>query len=173
MTDDSISCLPRVGRRRWLPAGRLARPSRGLLLGGVWLRFITWLRASDLDRDLAAGADPMQTDELSLRVGQLRSAETRTSFACALRGAVETAYKPPTLPSSLIRRREIQANGALLLELSERLAEGPVSIQGLAMVSVLLGDGSSPLFHKHATAPLSVAAAEALVALEREDYEYR
>ena len=103
----------------------------------------------------------MQSDELSLRVGQLRSPKTRARFAYALRGAVETADRPPTLPPSLIRRREIQANGALLLALSERLAEGPVSLPGLAMVSLLLGDGSSPVYHSHAAAPLGVAAAKA------------
>jgi len=27
--------------RRWLPRGRLARQTRGLLLGGVWLRCVT------------------------------------------------------------------------------------------------------------------------------------
>jgi hypothetical protein len=172
MTGASPSRFPRVGRRRWLPAGRLARRSRGLRLGGVWLRFVTWLRVSDLDRELAAGADPMQSDELSLRVGQLRTPKTRTRFACALLQAVETADRPPTLPPSLIRRREIQANGALLLELSQRLAEGPVSIQGLALVSLLLGDGSSPLYYKHAASTLSVAAAEALVVLERDHYKY-
>ena len=172
MMGASTSRFPRVGRRRGLPAGRLARRSRGLRLGGVWLRFVTWWRVSDLDSELAAGADPMQNDELSLRVGQLRSPKTRTRFACALRQAVETADRPPTLPPSLIRRREIQANGPLLLELSERLTEGPVSIQGLALVSLLLGDGSSPLYHKDAASPLSVAAAEALVVLERGHYKF-
>ena len=106
----------------------------------------------------------MQSDELTVRVGQLRSPKTRARFAYALRGAVETADRPP----SLIRRREIQANRALLLALSEPPAEGPVSLQGLAMVSILLGDGSRPVDHSHAAVPLGVAAARALVALERE-----
>jgi hypothetical protein len=82
------------GRRRWLPTRRLARRSRGVVLGGVWLRLVTWSRASALDRELAGGADPMQSDELSLRVGQLRSAKHRARLACALRGAVELAARP-------------------------------------------------------------------------------
>jgi hypothetical protein len=163
---------PGIGRRQWLPTRRLARRSRGLRLGGVWLRLVTWWRASGLDRQLAAGADPMESDELSLRVGQLRSPKTRARFACALRGAVDTADRPPQMPPSLIRRREVRANRALLLELAERLAEGPVSIEGIAMVSVLLGDASSPLYHKQAATPLGAAAAEALVTLERDQYEH-
>ena len=111
----------RIGRQRWLPTRRLARRSRGFVLGGVWLRFVTWSRASALDRELAGGADPMQSDELSLRVGQLRSAKRRARLACALRGAVELADRPLMMPPAPIRRREIQANRELLLELAERL----------------------------------------------------
>ena len=35
--------------RRWLPSRRLARRSRGLVLGGIWLRWRTWARAKELD----------------------------------------------------------------------------------------------------------------------------
>jgi hypothetical protein len=162
----------RIGRRRWLPPGQLARRSRGLLLGGVWLRLVAWGRASQLDRELAAGADPTESDELSLRAGQLRSPKTRARVACALRGAVEASGRRPQVPPSLIRRPAIRANRALLLELSERLTEGPVAIEGLAMVSVRLADGSSALYYERAKRPLSVAAADALVALGRDRYEY-
>lgn len=48
--------------RRWLPRGRLARRTRGPLLGGVWLRCITWWRAPALDAELAAGADPIDAE---------------------------------------------------------------------------------------------------------------
>jgi hypothetical protein len=160
----------RIGRRRWLPTRGLARRSRGFVLGGVWLRLVTWSRACALDRELADGADPMLSDELSLRVGQLRSAKGRARLACALRGAVELAARPIeqlVMPPSPIRRREIQANRELLLELAERLTRGPVCAQGLAMTWLLVGDGSSPLYREHARHPLRVAASEALTALER------
>jgi hypothetical protein len=62
--------------------------SRGLVLGGIWLRCGSRWRARELDRQLAAGADPMQSDELSLRVGQLGSSRHRRRIACALRRAV-------------------------------------------------------------------------------------
>lgn len=115
----------------------------------------------------------MQSDELSLRVGRLRSAKNRARLACALRGAVETADRPANplrLPPSLIRRREIRANRELLLELADRLdddsASGPPGVQGLAMTSLLIGDGSSPIYHEDPQRPLRLATFEALVALE-------
>jgi hypothetical protein len=102
-----------IGTRRWPPRLRFGRRSRGLVLGGLWLRWLTWRRAFDLDRQLAGGADPMQSDELSLRVGQLGSARTKTRLACATRGgrarrqaarpapsAVDPAHRDPGKPGS-------------------------------------------------------------------------
>ena len=113
--------------RGWVPRGFLARGTRGLLLGGVWLRCVTWRRAHELDEQLACGTDPMTSDELSLRVGQLGSARSRRRFACTLRGAVELAerpYDPVRMGPPMIRRTEIQENRELLLELAARLRTG-------------------------------------------------
>lgn len=160
----------RIGTRRWLPSRRLPRRSRGLLLGGVWLHFVTWRRAYDLDRQLAHGADPMQSDELSLRVGQLGSASSRARLMCGLRGAVELADRQPDplrVPPPLIRRSEIRANRELLLELAECLGTGrPLGVEGLAMTSLLIHYAPSPLYHKDAGRSLTVTAFQALVALE-------
>ena len=159
-----------IGRRRWVPGARLARRTRGLVLGGVWLRLVTWSRSSALDRDLSAGVDPLTSDELSLRAGQLQSAKSRAQLAYGLRGAVNLSGRPLdplVLSSSLIRRSEVQANKDLLLELAERVTATPVSTEGLARTSVLIADGSSPIYRGSAGPPLRVAAFEALVALER------
>jgi hypothetical protein len=161
----------RIPTRGWLPGRSLARRSRGLLLGGVWLRCRTRWRAYDLDRQLARGADPMESDELSLRVGQLGSARTRARLACALRGAVEPDDGQPDplrVPPAPIRRTEIRANRELLLELGECLrASRPLGVEGLAMTSLLIDDAPSPLYHEDASRSLTVTAFEALVALER------
>jgi hypothetical protein len=77
----------RLRSRRWLPSRRLARRSRGPLLGGVSLRVLTRWRSRDLDRQLATGTDPMLSDELSLRVGQLGSSHTRLRLSHELRSA--------------------------------------------------------------------------------------
>ena len=160
---------PRI--RRWLPSRRLPRRSRGLVLGGIRLRWRTWVRAQVLDGLLARGADPMDSDELSLRVGQLGSARSRARLACALRGAVELAERQPepfSVTRSQIRRTEIRANRELLLELADRVgSSGPVGVDGLGMTSLLIGDGASPLYDGDARRSVTVAAFTALVALDR------
>ncbi len=162
MTDGKVR--PRI-LRRCLP-----RRSRGLLLGGVRLRLTTRWRARDLDDQLIAGADPMQSDELSLRVGQLGSSKSRRRLACALRGVValaERAY-PIATAAPRISRAAVRANRELLLELAERLSAGePVGVRGLAIASRLIDDRKSPLYSERADRSLPVSAFEALVALDR------
>jgi hypothetical protein len=159
----------RISRRQWLPGGRLARRSRGPLLGGIWLRVVTRWRADELDRQLANGTDPMLSDELSLRVGQLGSAGTRVLFAHALREAVEVAnghHRP--LITRRLRRLEIQENEQPLLALADRLHDGePLGIPGLAMTARLVNDRSSPLYRAGVGGLLPATVAEALAALER------
>ena len=144
---------------------------RGLLLGGVWLRCTTRWRARELDRQLAAGVDPMQSDELSLRVGQLGSSRSRRRIACGLRGAVALAERdayPVMAAAPRIQRAAVRANGELLLEIAERLHScGPVGVRGLAIASQLIEDRRSPVYRDDAARPLTVTAFEALVALDR------
>lgn len=111
----------------------------------------------------------MQSDELSLRVGQLDSAKTRARLESALRGAVELADRQPaTRRTPPIRRGDIRANRELLLELAECLGVSrPLSAMGLAMTFRLIHDSPSPLYQENAGRSLKVAAFEALVALER------
>jgi hypothetical protein len=140
-----------------------------LVLGGVWLRVLTRRTATELDRQLAAGVDPMLSDELSLRVGQLGSAGRRLRLARALRGAVELAnghHRP--LMRTRLRRTEIRENELSLLALADRLLDGePLGSQGLAMTARLVGDRSSPLYRSGPTGSLGSAASDALAALER------
>ena len=158
-----------IPTRRWLPSRRLARRSRGPLLGGIWLHVFARWSASDLDRQLADGTDPMQSDELSLRVGQLGSAGTRVRLARALRGAVELAkgHRAP-LVTTRLRRSEIRENDEPLLALADRLRDGePLGVQGLAMTSRLVNDHSGPLYRSGPSRSLPAAVSEALAALER------
>ena len=156
-------------RRNWLPRGRLARRTRGVLLGGVWLRCVTWRQAGELDEQLARGTDPITSDELSLRAGQLASARSRGRFACVLRGAVELAdapFDPARTGRPVIRRAQVQGNRGLLVELADRLkAGGSLGVQGLAITSLLVGDGVSPLYSKAARGSLKESVNRALLAL--------
>ena len=164
-----------TGRRRcfwpraWLPRGRVARRSRALLLGGMWLRCLTWWRGLALDSELARGVDPIESDELSLRAGQLRSARRRARLAHELDGVVELAHRQidPFNPARL-RRREVQACRPLLVDLAECLRDvRPLEVQGLAMTSLLVGDCASPLYREATSLSLKGAAISALVALEQ------
>jgi hypothetical protein len=165
-------CMNAIGppRRDWLPRGRLARRTRGLLLGGVWLRWVTRRQAHELDEQLASGTDPITSDELSLRAGQLGSARSLERFACILRGAValaEAPFDPFRLGPPVIRRAQVQENRELLLELAERLrGGGSLGVQGLAITSLLVGDGVSPLYSKAARSSLNASVNRALLALD-------
>jgi hypothetical protein len=145
------------------------RRARGLLLGGLWLRVLTRWSAEDLDRRLASGSDPMLSDELSLRVGQLGSAGTRVRLANALRVAVEFANgRRAPLIATRLRRDEIRECDQLLLSLAERLRGGePLGAQGLAMAARLVADRAGPLYRSRASGSLSAAVADALAALGR------
>jgi hypothetical protein len=113
--------------------------------------------------------DPIVSDELSLRVGQLRSAGTRVRLASALRLAVELAngHRAP-LVTTRLRCPAIRENDELLLALADRLRNGePLDGQGLAMTARLVNDRSSPLYRSGVRRSLPATVLEALTALER------
>jgi len=156
-----------IRTRRWLPSRRLARRARGPLLGGIWLRVVTRWSAADLDRRLANGTDPMVSDELSLRVGQLRSGQTRVRLSGELRRAVQLAngdWAP--LVTTRLRGPAIRENDELLLTLADRLHGGELlGVRGLAMTARLVSDRSSPLYRSGVSGSLQATVLEALDAL--------
>jgi hypothetical protein len=144
----------------------LPRGSRGIVLGGIRLRRRVKRRALELDRRLAAGADPIESDELSLRVGQLGSANARMRLARALRAGVRVACNEPN-PALRSRAWEIRANRDVLWELAERIGgDAPIGIQGLAKAWLLVYDPPSRLYRPDPARPLGSAAIEALDELE-------
>jgi hypothetical protein len=153
--------------RQWLPRGRLARQSHGPMLGGLGLRFRTWRQAADLDEQLAAGGDPVGSDELSLRAGQLRSAKTRARIAKSLLAALEIADRE--VPAALVLsvdRSEVRDCRELLVELAGRLGDDDhMEVRGLALASRLVSETGSALY-AHAGHPLSDALQVTLLALD-------
>ena len=124
-------------RRRELPRTRVMSRSRGLVLGGIWLRCATRWRARELDRQLAAGAWAMTAD------GSAPNARDR------------------------IQRAAVRASCGLLLEIAERLVScEPIGVRGVAIASRLIEDRRGPLYRDDAARPLTVTASEALVALD-------
>lgn len=138
------------------------------MLGGVWLRCRTWWRRCELDRELAYGADPMQSDELSLRVGQLGSAGMRVRLAHALGEAVAVANgHRASLTTTRLRCLEIQENEELLVALADRIRDGePVGVQGLALTALLMNARSGPLYRSGVGSSLPATVLEALEALD-------
>ena len=66
-----------------------------------------------------------------------------------------------------VRADSIVAAEPLILELSSRLtAPLPVPARGVAMASVLLTDGSGPVYGRRAAVPLSVALGDAITQLD-------
>jgi hypothetical protein len=151
-------------RGQWLP-----RRSRGIVLGGVWLRVATRRRARQLDAELAVGVDPLTTDAHSLRSGQLRSQKTRRRLARSLLGAIEVSDLPPVpgaLPS-LVCRKEVRRCRALMVELAQRLeADAPLGVRGIAMTAVLVANGGSPLYDACARQPLDATLRATIAGLE-------
>jgi hypothetical protein len=153
-------------RRSWLPSGTLARRTRGPLLGGLWLRVRARWRAAELDRRLAEGADPMLSDELSLRVGMLGSGTSTLRMAARIRRAVEAANgRHPPLLSTRLRRAAVRENEDALLALAVRLRDGrPLGVRGLALAARLMEDHGSPMYRGGAS--LADAVLEALTWLD-------
>lgn len=158
----------RIRPRLRLPSRRLARRSRGPLLGGIWLHLLTRWSAADLDRQLADGTDPMLSDELSLRVGQLGSARERTRLSRALRDSVDLAKRNRApLITTRLRRAAILESDEVLLALADRLRDGePLGVRGLAMTARLIADRSGPLYRSGLSGSLPAKALEALIALD-------
>jgi hypothetical protein len=113
----------------------------------------------------------MQSDELSLRVGQLSSYKSRRRIACALHGAVALAERevyPVIAGPPSIRRAAVSASGGLLLEIADRVGScEPVGVRGLALASQLVADRRGPLYRDDVEHPLTTTAFEALLALDR------
>jgi hypothetical protein len=123
----------------------------------------------ELDAELAAGTDPLRSDELSLRAGQLRSPKARIRASRSLLGALEIADRPsPFGVPPPVRRRELRTSRALVADLVDRLSDGgDVSVRGLAMTSQLLRDRHSPLHSASAGRSLRATLMSVLVALDR------
>lgn len=143
------------------------RPSR-------WVRLRVRWKKRQLDADLAAGADPRSSAELSLRAEQLIDPATRAQTAAGLENLYRLATEGPGshATTAMVRgpfeRGRVAANRQVLAELAGRLRSSePLSVRGLAMASVLLEDPDGPLYAGGGAAEeLELAVRAVLSALE-------
>lgn len=130
------------------------------------LRVRTALHRVRLDSALAAGADPAESRELSLRAGQLTGRKRRQGLAASLEHAVEAAERPRGGASVPVHRPAVREARAELLCLARELVERPhLSPRGVVLVTKLLSDGAGPLYRPGANADLAAAVARARHAL--------
>ena len=146
--------------------GLVVRPAR------PWERLLAGVRTHHLDEDLAHGASPEATAPLALRAQTLAHDGFRQDLARSAQQILAEAQQPaqhrrPAIPVCRDRVREATAE---LGELITRLrSPGPLPLRGVAQVSVLFGDGRSPLYHRDSQDDLRARLREAADALSQLD----
>lgn len=144
-----------------------------------WHRMLARFLGARLDRELAGGSSPEASASLAARAVQLTSMRFRRDLAVSLQRILAAAGQPPavvpsravavTPPLALLRRARISRSASELAELADRLAgPGPVPVQGVAMVSQLLADGTGPLYREACRDDLAAIIERATRALIRQ-----
>ena len=124
-----------------------------------WHRLLARCAAARLDRELAIGASPETSALLAARAMQLTSLKYRRDLAASLQRILAAAGQSPAdVPwgtvavhpprVSLCRERISQSAGPLARLAGHLAVPGPVPVQGVAMASQLLADGTGPLYHE-------------------------
>ena len=135
-----------------------------------WHRWLVRIRASRLDRQLAAGASPDASVALALRAQLLVRTRVRHDLARSARRILLAATRAPgarRLPVPVGRGPVRNCSEEFAELISRLLAAGPVPAQGVARASLLLTDATSPLYHPDRADDLRAvvrAAASALAA---------
>jgi hypothetical protein len=129
----------------------------------------TRLRRRSLDRRLAAGANPAESDDLSRRADQLQSSVHRRELAAALLTLVEQAEgpSPPISAAIPIDRRSVLVarSDVIALALDLGATDLDASARGIALVERLLWDGASPVYAPIGPGALTQALRDAHAAL--------
>lgn len=132
-------------------------------------RLLARVLADRLDESLIAGRAPDSGVLLALRAQALEHSGRREEYAIDLHEIALTAVgQRPTGRSGWPMHWECIAGARAELEaLSERLlAPGPVSPRGMALVRMLLTDGSGPLYFADTPEQVARAAMAAMAALD-------
>jgi hypothetical protein len=124
-------------------------------------------RSAALDQRLANGASPESSLDLAVRADVLVRPEQRAVLARDLDHVSVMAGRTSSKAPVRLCRDRISDAGAEFAALSRQLsAPGPVSARGVAMIRVLLSDGTGPLFRSRNHADLHVLLRTALAALD-------
>jgi hypothetical protein len=150
----------------WVALGVHNRPWRRLRLALI----VEW-RASELDRQLAAGLSPWRSDELAFRAHRITRRRSRSRLADGLSRAVRAAQEVTGFTAAVRPHPgEVLEAGTVLPAIARRLsAPEPVAARGVAMVHVLLTDGNSPLYRPAVPGALGNRLRAAAAAMEPTD----
>ena len=134
------------------------------------VRLRTKWSAAELDEALAGGADPLGSEELTLRSEQLVEPTRRVELARSLDLVVEHVARGRSSPvpgPTILRREPITRNRGALRALARRLRrEGMHCLPGLAMADRLIRYGDSPLYMGLGELQLRFRIDEILAALD-------
>lgn len=144
---------------------------------GVYVERVTLRRrlecrllADRLDRTLAAGIAPEVDVLLALHAQRLVREDTRLELAASLERLLHAASRPAwalsRIPSMAVLPRVAAARPDIESLVDHLRACVPVSARGVALVRILLRDGSGPLFRYESTGDLGVQVRQAVRALE-------
>ena len=142
----------------------LPRPS----LGSPLLRTRVWVNRHAIDLRLAEGESILSSPDLAYRAKQLTSLRCRRLLAAGIRGLLEDAESQSRPLSSAvpIQRRAILCARAQLEGLAAEIeTDGPIAVEGLARVQLLITDGHSPLFSSSPDGAIEDAVRTARLAL--------
>jgi hypothetical protein len=144
------------------PHAPFAAPSRRL-------RLRVWWRRVELTSELAEGADPDGSPELSLTAHRLIGTSSRSRLADGVDRLLRSAARPHA-PGSLrgpLNRSGVLAARDELAALAERLRRpAPAPAHAVALAAVLVGAGTSPVY-----SPLARSSVERLAADARHAFD--
>jgi hypothetical protein len=132
-------------------------------------RLVAHLRASSLDTQLAAGRSPESTQLLATRAEQLVSVTMRRELARNFHHVLDLVDQAPAprSPRVLASRESVKEVEVDLRQMLTKLATPlPTSARGVAMVRLLLTDGTGPLYDRHCSTTLRDAVQDAAAQLD-------
>ncbi len=131
-------------------------------------RLIVRLRAPRLDNELARGCAPDSNFALALHAERLVRPSQRQLLARCLARIVDAAGSPATVRSRvpLARGRVFDDRGELKALIDRLRAMGPIDVRGVAMIRVLLTDGTGPLYATSSARNLNAELRTAFAAMD-------
>jgi hypothetical protein len=136
-----------------------------------WIRLLSRMHATSLDRQLASGRRPESDRVLAARAHALVALRSRRQRAEAWRNLLdraETGSKGASNRAPLNRGRIIGAERELRDLIASLSAPATPTVRGVAMANLLMADGAGPLYNARSDQDLGAAVHAVTVVLRPE-----